>query len=416
MFIKENIMLAIAGLKANKMRSVLTMLGIIIGISSVISIVSIGSALTASMNKLMSDMGASNIYCYVHQKGDKEKGMEDSDLMSLEDIDVLKSKFKNKILDVAVSENSTSGAAKASGRDTANVYITGVNDGYKNVENFKLIKGRYISSKDMKGNKTTAVVSDKLVQRIFPNESNPLGKEFKVYDFTEGNVTTYTIVGVYEFKKSMFNGQNSGKEEDIFTAVYTPITTVKENSEIKNYSQLIIKPDSNVDSTKLTDELRTYFEKKYENNKYYRMGVYNGQDDIEMFNGVFKIISIVISIIAAISLLVGGIGVMNIMLVSVTERTKEIGTRKALGAKKSHIKMQFITEAMIICALGGIIGIFLGISTGIIACIVLKAPISVSIVTIIISLTFSMAIGVFFGYYPAKKAAQMDPIEALRYE
>ena len=123
-----------------------------------------------------------------------------------------------------------------------------------------------------------------------------------------------------------------------------------------------------------------------------------------------------ISVIAAIALLVGGIGVMNIMLVSVTERTREIGTRKALGAKSSHIKMQFITESVIICSIGGTIGIVLGIGMGIIACLVLKSPISISIPTILISFTFSMAIGVFFGYYPAKKAASLDPIEALRYE
>ena len=153
MFIKENIMLAIAGLKSNKMRSLLTMLGIIIGISSVISIVSIGSALSASVTSLMSDMGAGNIYGYVYQKGDSDREAEDNDLLSLEDLDSVKERFNSEILDVEVSERGISGEAKTSGRSTANVYITGVNAGYKSVENFKILKGRFISKKDVKGNK-----------------------------------------------------------------------------------------------------------------------------------------------------------------------------------------------------------------------------------------------------------------------
>ena len=147
MFIKENIMLAIAGLKSNKMRSLLTMLG-----SSVISIVSIGSALSASVTSLMSDMGAGNIYGYVYQKGDSDREAEDNDLLSLEDLDSVKERFNSEILDVEVSERGISGEAKTSGRSTANVYITGVNAGYKSVENFKILKGRFISKKDVKGN------------------------------------------------------------------------------------------------------------------------------------------------------------------------------------------------------------------------------------------------------------------------
>ena len=415
MFIKENIMLAIAGLKSNKMRSLLTMLGIIIGISSVISIVSIGSALTSSVTSLMSDMGAGNIYGYVYQRGDNTNEPEDSDLLSLEDLDNVKERFKDEILDIEVSERGISGEAKSLGRSTANVYVTGVNSGYKSVENFKISKGRFISKKDVKGNKKTAVVSDKLVKKLFKNEPNPLGKEFKVADYMGENSDTYTIVGIYEYKKSMFEG-GMGNEEDMPTAVYTSVTSVKESSDIKNYQSLSIKPKPGCDSNKLTEELQKYFENKYKTNKYFMVAVYNGENELESFTKVLDIVSLVVSIIAAISLLVGGIGVMNIMLVSVTERTREIGTRKALGAKSSHIKMQFITEAVIICIIGGTIGITLGIGTGIIACLVLKTQVSVSIPTICISLAFSMGIGVFFGYYPAKKAAKLDPIEALRYE
>ena len=253
------------------------------------------------------------------------------------------------------------------------------------------------------------------MKKLFKNEPNPLGKEFKVTDSLGENSTTYTIVGIYEYKKSMFEG-GMGNEDDMPTAVYTTVTSVKESADKKNYDNFTIKPKPGSDSNKLTEELQKYFENKYKTNKYFTADVYNGESQVEGFTKMLSIVSLVVSVIAAISLLVGGIGVMNIMLVSVTERTREIGTRKALGAKSSHIKMQFITEAVIICAIGGVIGITLGVGTGIIACLVLKVPVSVSIPTIFISLAFSMGIGVFFGYYPAKKAAKLDPIEALRYE
>lgn len=169
----------------------------------------------------------------------------------------------------------------------------------------------------------------------------------------------------------------------------------------------MVKPNNNIDSEKLVKDMKKYADKLYKSNKYWELNVRNLKNQVQSFTSVLSAISAGISVIAAIALLVGGIGVMNIMLVSVTERTREIGTRKALGAKSSHIKMQFITESVIICSIGGAIGIVLGIGMGVIACLVLKSPISISVPTILISFTFSMAIGVFFGYYPAKKAASL---------
>lgn len=413
MFIKENIMLAIAGLKSNKMRSLLTMLGIIIGISSVISIISIGNAITANLASAMSDMGANNIMCGVYSVGDSQlKEPTDNDLFSMEQLDSLKQVFSDKIQEISLEERVGSGSAKE-GYSYANVSIQGVNSGYKATNNIDLIKGRFISEKDVKGNKKTAVVSDKLINSILKKETNPLGKEIKVY--TGNSIETYSIVGIYKYKSSMFE-PSMNSEKDIFTDLYTPITTAKLVGKNKNYSRFTIKTKVNVDSKKFVEDLEKYFKKLYKSNKDWKAFSYNMENEVETMTKVFGVISLGISVIAAISLLVGGIGVMNIMLVSVTERTREIGTRKALGAKSSYIKMQFITESVIICAIGGIIGIIFGIGTGIIACILLKAPISISISTILISFTFSMAIGVFFGYYPAKKAAKLDPIEALRYE
>lgn len=421
MFIKENILLAIAGIRSSKMRSLLTMLGIIIGISSVIGIVSIGNAITSKVSGELAKMGANNMQIVVREKSEDSsqgrysgKEPEDSDLISLEQINSLKEAFKDKISNVGISAQQGDGKVK-DGYLYANVSTIGVNDGYKDVENIKMISGRFITDKDIKGMKKSVIVSDKLVSNIFKGKSDPLGKEIKVY--AQDDIETYVIVGVYKYEtSSFFGGGTMAAEKDIQTNVYIPVTTAKAEQKNKNYFYFMLKPNSDVDSAKLVKDITKYTDKLYKNNKNWQLQVYNLKNEAESITSVIDMISIGISVIAAIALLVGGIGVMNIMLVSVTERTREIGTRKALGAKSSHIKMQFITESVIICSIGGAIGIVLGIGMGVIACLVLKSPISISIPTILISFTFSMVIGVFFGYYPAKKAASLDPIEALRYE
>ncbi len=404
------------------MRSMLTMLGIIIGISSVIGIVSIGSAITASVSNTLGKMGASNIGVSVMQKSDNSSGdgvslsskePEDSDLLSLEQINSFREVFKGQISTISISEEINQGRVK-DGHLYANVSITGVNDGYRDTNNVKMVNGKFISDRDVKGTKKSAVVSDKLVKNIFKKNINPVGKEIKVY--IDDEVETYTIVGVYKYESSSLIGGSVVSEKDISTNLYIPITTSKIMKKNKNYSNFTIMPKSNVDSEKLVKDIEKHGEKLYKNNKHWTLYVLDNKKSMESIAAVFKSISIGIAVIASIALLVGGIGVMNIMLVSVTERTREIGTRKALGARSGHIKTQFIIESVIICTIGGTIGMILGVGMGVIACLVLKSPISISIPSIIISFTFSTVIGVFFGYYPAKKAAQLDPIEALRYE
>lgn len=422
MFIKENILLAIAGIRSSKMRSLLTMLGIIIGISSVIGIVSIGSAITSMFSGELDKMGANNMQVYIRERSKEGSGgersykePEDSDLMTLDQINSIQDAFADRISSLSISSQQGNGKVK-DGYLYANITTTGVNEGFKDVSNVKMISGRFISSKDVKGLKKTAVVSEKLVNNIFKGKSDPIGKEIKVY--IEDNIETYIIAGVYKYEAPSFleGGGSSSTEKEIQTNIYIPITTAKADKKNKNYNYFMVKPSATADLDKLVKDMKKYTEKLYKNNKNWELEVANLKNEAESFTSVLGKISMGISVIAAIALLVGGIGVMNIMLVSVTERTREIGTRKALGAKSSHIKMQFIIESVIICSIGGAIGIVLGIGMGVIACVVLKSPISISIPTILISFTFSMAIGVFFGYYPAKKAASLDPIEALRYE
>ena len=271
--------------------------------------------------------------------------------------------------------------------------------------------GRYITERDVEGSKMVAVVSDKLVTKIFGEGADPIGQEVKIY--TSSAIYCYTIVGVYTYKSS---GGSTESEEKLTTDLYIPVTAAQSSSSNKNYQTVTIRANDDVDITAFTEELQTYLDKLYIRNQDYQATASNMESMLESMTSMTSTMALAISAIAGISLLVGGIGVMNIMLVSVTERTREIGTRKALGAKSSHIKMQFIVESMIICAIGGIIGIFLGIIIGIIGAKMMGNSPVISPIVILGSFTFSMVIGIFFGYYPAKKAASLDPIEALRYE
>ena len=477
MFIKENIMLAIAGLKSNKMRAVLTMLGIIIGIGSVIGIVSVGNAMTANVTSSMANMGSTNVTINVTERdststnnnktktNEKKNGSstnempgggspqgsagggmpgggsgggmpgggggmpgggmgghsgrfgssststpKDSDLLTMSQIKELEENFGDEIDAFSVTATKDTGKAK-SGTAYANVNITGTNPGYEKVKNIEMADGRYITDTDVDGSKMVAVVSDKLVSKIFGEGVDPIGQEVKIY--TSSAIHCYTIVGVYTYKSS---GGSTESEEKLTTDLYIPVTAAKSSSSNKNYQTVTIRAKDNVDITTFTTELQTYLDKLYIKNTKYKATASNMESMLESMTSMTSSMALAISAIAAISLLVGGIGVMNIMLVSVTERTREIGTRKALGAKSSHIKMQFIVESMIICAIGGIIGIVLGIIIGVIGAHVMGNSPVISPMVIVGSFTFSMVIGIFFGYYPAKKAAGLDPIEALRYE
>ena len=219
---------------------------------------------------------------------------------------------------------------------------------------------------------------------------------------------------MYTYKSQ--GGNRTTSDENLSTDLYIPITVAKKTVTNKNYQTFTIKPKESVDVSTFTTEISTYLSNLYAKNKKFEAQASNMESMLESRTTLINTVALAISGIAGISLLVGGIGVMNIMLVSVTERTREIGTRKALGAKSSHIKMQFIVESIIICSIGGILGILLGLGLGAFCANAMGFVNIISPVVIIISFTFSMFIGVFFGYYPAKKAAELDPIEALRYE
>ena len=419
MFLKENILLAIAGLKSNKVRALLTMLGIIIGIGTDIAIINIGNDITSSESDTFSSMGANNILVNVTEReADPYRGssgkMDDEDLISMEQLERFQARYADEIGAIAISIGSGSGKVK-DGRRYANINIEGVNEGSKDINNIKMQKGRFLNAKDVSASRKAAVVSDKLVHNIFKDKTDPLGKEINIYK--DDGVDSYTIVGVYKYEQNAFQGGGqTTSDQDLSTTMYIPVTVAQQTAENQNFQYFMVKSKPSVDTAVFAGTVQKYFDGLYANNEKYTCQIQNMESYLAEATSTLNTISVAVAAIAAIALLVGGIGVMNIMLVSVTERTREIGTRKALGARSIYIKMQFIVESIIICVIGGIIGVLFGIGLAAVGVNLLHATLKISIPIIIISVGFSMCIGIFFGYYPASKAAKLDPIEALRYE
>ena len=431
MLIWENVKLALSGLLGNKMRSLLTMLGIIIGIGSVIAIMTVSSSLTTSITDEFEQMGANNITVGLKKQSDEEEtrsngmkfgasnrqiSLEEDDRITDDMITALKKKFSTSVDSISLEESVGSGTVK-SGEDTANVSLSGINTGYFDANDITLLAGRYLTDKDVKGKKSVIMVSDKVVDAVFDGDtSKALSQKINI-DINNVYYSFY-IVGVYEYEEDA-NSFSSDSDSDVTTSAYLPITTGKEKMHTDDgYEKFTVVTNSSVASvTDFADELETYMNNEYyASNEDYQISTSTMSSMTSSMNDMIDTVSIAIAFIAGISLLVGGIGVMNIMLVSITERTREIGTRKALGAKNSSIRLQFIIEAVILCLLGGVFGIILGFILGAVAASLLGYAASAPVAAIIGSVVFSMIIGVFFGYYPANKAARLDPIEALRYE
>ena len=417
----ENILLAISGLRANKMRALLTMLGIIIGIGSVIGIVMVGDSMTNSMTSSLQEMGANTVQIGLQQR-ESENGtsysvyMDEEDYINDEMIEAFLKDYGDVVESVSLQEGMGSGRV-VEGHRYANVSISGVNSGYQSANHLTMLGGRFIGDKDNKGVKNVAVVSDRLVNNMFGQGQNPLGKEIKVNCGKEQY--TFTIIGVYKYEQNAMMAMMgaAASDADITTDLFIPIQTEwKLTGTIEGYYYINVMTKQGTDSRALAQDFQDYFNRFYTRNQDFQIMAISLDSVIDQYASMMGTVQIAIAVIAAISLLVGGIGVMNIMLVSVTERTREIGTRKALGAKNSAIRMQFIVESVIICLIGGIIGIIFGMLLGYAGASLLGFPAHPSVDAIVIAVCFSMAIGVFFGYYPANKAAKLDPIEALRYE
>lgn len=404
MLIFENIKLALSAIRINKMRSFLTMLGMIIGISSVISIVSLGDTMRSLIADEYKNYGSNLAGSYITSSNDY---YSDNEMYTFEDIDKIKEVFGDQI--EYISSGSSSTAKIKNNRTILDASLEGLAENPEVYKKLEMVYGRMFSNQDIIKKRQYIIIEDKTAKKLFGNE-DAVGKTMRAQVNEE--LMELTVTGVYKntdsaLRKLMSGG--SGRRE----RAYVPETII--TGLDAQFWYIYVSTADGVDM----NEFRTKFQKvvsKIKNVEAQNVQYQTAQEEMASIDGMMKILSLILGAIAAISLVVGGIGIMNIMLVSVTERTREIGIRKALGARTEDILLQFLVESAIISAAGGIIGTTLGIGAVAIGGAVVGIGVVVKIRVILIAVGFAAIVGIFFGLYPASKAAKADPITALRYE
>mgnify|MGYP001852108277 FL=1 len=400
----ENMMMAFSAIRANKMRSILTMLGIIIGIGSVISIVSIGDTMRGLFADLYKNVGVTQAYISI---GYWVEDVRQSDYFTLDEMERAKEAFGDQI---AYIDSSASASAKASYKRTnIDFDYQGIDYNYQDVQPVNMVYGRYLNEGDVLGRRKNVVMDTDSAKMLFGVE-NAVGKTFRTTLY--GSTDDYTVVGVYKKEINAFQALMMGSSNNRGSA-FLPYTLLTWPND--TFYQLRMFGAENMDMDQFVRQFKAYAAKMHSRQPE-DMYMYTAMQEMKSVDAVMGGLSMAVGGIAAISLIVGGIGIMNIMLVSVTERTREIGIRKALGARTRDVLVQFLTESAILSACGGIIGVILGVGIVSLGGLILKMPVVIKPGIVLLAVSFSAVVGIFFGLYPASKAAGADPIDALRYE
>ena len=401
------IRVAFRALVRNKMRAALTMLGIIIGVSAVIAMVSIGQGASASVQAQIDSIGTNLLFVSAGTQnvGGVRSGTGDTgtNTLTVDDLDAIKREVPS--VSMVTPSVNTRGQLIA-GNQNWNTSLQGVSEQYPDVRKWQIQSGTFFTDADVRTAARVIVIGQTLADTLYPG-ADPVGQTIRVSNLP------FRVVGVMAAK-----GQDpQGRDQD--DIAFAPYTTVQKKVLGRDRIQIAYVSAISQDATytaqsQITDLLRQRH--KLAASEPDDFTVRNMTDIAEAANETNNTMTILLACIASVSLLVGGIGIMNIMLVSVTERTREIGIRMAIGARSSAVRSQFLIESIVLSLTGGTIGILLGVALSLAIPAMLGWPTLVSMMAIVGSVLFSVAVGIFFGYYPARKAAALDPIEALRYE
>ncbi|MCG3172295.1 MAG: Macrolide export ATP-binding/permease protein MacB [Myxococcota bacterium] len=395
------ILLALSNVWANKLRAVLTTLGVIIGVTSVILLVSIGEGARNYLAEQFAGLGTNLLIITPGKRetrGIGPGGGNTERKLTLEDV----SAIKRQAYDIAGVSVQVFGAGTLKWKNrTRDMSIFGVNHEFPVVRGLDVDIGAFISEQDVESRRRVALIG-RTVQREVFGTANPLGKTVKIAG------TRFKVIGIIQER-----GQSLGF--DIDDLVFIPVSTAMDMFNLEGVNQILIKAQNKDHILPLMDNLKEIMLRRHDNNEDFT--IISQADILRTFNNIAETMTWFLAGIASISLLVGGIGIMNIMLVSVRERTREIGLRKAIGAKERDILLQFLAESVVISMAGGLVGLSLGVGAAMTAQRFFpELPIAVSSWTLMLAVGFSFGVGVFFGVVPARQAAILDPIEALRYE
>ncbi|MEZ3559731.1 MAG: ABC transporter permease [Duncaniella sp.] len=397
--------IALKALNNNKLRCFLTMLGIIIGVASVITMLAIGQGSKNSIKAQISEMGSNMIMIRPGnmQRGGVRQNAEDMQTLKIEDYESLKS--VPGVAAVSPMVNSSGQLVNGNNNYPSSVY--GVTPEYLDIRKLKVKDGSIFSEQDIKSAAKVCILGKTVVDNLFSNGEDPVGRVVRF-----GKIPL-TVIGVLESKGTNSMGQD---QDDV---VIAPYTTVMKRILAVDYLQELFASavdESQTEETidNITEVLRANHRLKEDADNNFE--IRSQQELSQMMNSTSDMMTVLLACIAGISLLVGGIGIMNIMYVSVTERTREIGLRMSIGARGIDILSQFLIEAVIISVTGGVIGIILGIIASWLVTVIANWPVAIQLYSVVLSFAVCTVTGIFFGWYPAQKASNLDPIEAIRYE
>lgn len=396
-------LLAVREIRRNMMRSALTMLGIIIGVAAVITMVTLGNGATAKVAQEISSLGSNLLMVRPGQRMGPGRDSSGAKPFKIEDVDAI----RNEVVSVvAVAPTVSASVTAVRGNENWSTSVVGTNNDYFVTGNWELAEGRLFSETELKAGKTSCVIGNTVSKELLGGE-DALGKKLRLGSFS------CDVIGVLEPKGQSMMGND---QDDV---IIMPTKTVQRrltgNQDVRMI-RISVKPDIDTDVVNRAITLLLRDRRHLSDNEKNDFSVMDTREITNTLTGTTRVMTMLLGAVAAVSLVVGGIGIMNIMLVSVTERTREIGIRMAIGALEREVLLQFLVEAVVLSSLGGLIGIVLALIASALGSMLMGIPYMLDYGIISLAFVFSAMVGVVFGYFPARNAARLNPIDALRHE